>query len=429
MSTLPSDPLDSRNPADSPFDPAQQSLADALRTSFRILKFAILVIVVLFFGSGLFVVEQNEQAIVLRLGRPDNTGVRNPGFQWAFPEPIDEHLKLPVRQTNSLSVNSNWLYLSEKEKAGPISSVMRRSGLHPMRDGALLTADRGLVHIRWHVTYRIEDMLRYVELIADDNKAKADEIITHLLENAAVHVVSGYTTEGATRKHLTEIGDNVKRRVNEKLADLGTGIVLETVEIPESTPPVQTLSSFRNVTRAENRKESTIRTAQQTAKDLLNQTAGAVHEKLVRVLDELDQAEDRGDDETAGELTARVNRIVEKEASGIAGTLVRQAQGYLTSVVQRMRSDQEQYEALLSEYREQPDLLKERLWQDAKAKLFAQQGVRKIYIPNGTVLRLNVGPDPKFEKQREQQAYQQENEEFDISKLRTVIPGGPLARN
>lgn len=426
MSMQPSDPLDARNPTESLFDPAQQSLADALKTSFRILKFAILVMVVLFFASGLFVVEQNEQGIVLRMGKPDGMGVRDPGFQWAFPEPIDERLKLPVRQTNSLNIDSHWLHLSDNEKAVAVGQLMRRSGLHPMRDGALMTSDRGLVHIRWHVTYRIDDMLNYVRLVADDNNEKANEIIVHLLENAAVHVVSGYTTEDATRKKLTDIRDNVKRRVNDELARLGTGIVIESVEIPESTPPVQTLNSFRNVTRAENMKESTIREAQQKAKEVLNQTAGAVHEKLVRVLDDLDEAEARGDENAVTELAGRVNFLIENEASGLAGRIVRQAQGYLTSVVQRMRADQEQYAALLAEYREQPDLLKARLWQQAKAELFAANGVKKIYIPLGTVLRLNVGPDPKFEKRREQEAYKEENEEFDISKFRTIVPGGPL---
>ncbi len=419
-------PLDPRDPSGDPFDPAQQSLADALKTSFRILKFAILVMVVLFFASGMFMVEQNEQAIVLRLGKPDSAGVRDPGFQWALPEPIDEKLTLPVRQTNSLNIESNWLHLAENEKGQALSTLMRRRGLHPMRDGALLTADRGLVHVRWHVTYRIDDIQNYVRLVADDHDSKAEEIITHLLENAAVHVVGGYTTEEATRKKLTDIRDNVKVRLNRALTDLQTGIVVESVEIPESTPPVQTLSAFSNVTKAENQKEAAIRGAQQTAKELLNQTAGAVHEKLIALLDELDDANARGDEPQVAALTQRVNQVVEKEASGFAGRLVRQSQGYFTSVVQRMQSDKEEYDALLDEYRAQPELLKERLWQNARAKLFAQSGVKKIYLPTGTVLRLNVGPDPKFEKMREQLQYQQETEEFDISKLRTVFPGGPI---
>ena len=419
-------PLDSRDPSGDPFDPAQQSLADALKTSFRILKFAILVMIVLFFASGLFMVEQNEQAIVLRLGKPDGAGVRDPGFQWALPEPIDEKLKLPVRQSNSLNIESNWLHLAEGEKGQPLNRLMRRRGLHPMRDGAVLTADRGLVHIRWHVTYRIENIQDYVRLVADDHNNKADEIITHLLENAAVHVVGGYTTEEATRKKLTDIRDDVKRRVNDALTELETGIVVESVEIPKSTPPVQTLSAFANVTRAENKKEASIREAQQKAKELLNQTAGAAHEKLITLLDDLDAAKARNDEDAVEQLSDRVVHVIENEASGFAGRVVRQAQGYLTSVVQRMRADKEQYDALLAEYREQPELLKERLWQEARAKLFAQNGVKKIYLPAGAILRLNVGPDPKFEKMREQQQYQQDEEEFDISKLRTVFPGGKI---
>ena len=68
----------------SPLDAAQQSLGDALRTSFKILKLAIIVLVILFLASGAFVVEQNEQAIVWRLGKPAGGG-REAGRGWALP--------------------------------------------------------------------------------------------------------------------------------------------------------------------------------------------------------------------------------------------------------------------------------------------------------------------------------------------------------
>ena len=55
---------------EAPLDPANQSLAEALRTTFRILKFFMVVLVVLFLASGAIVVDQNEQAVVFRFGRP-----------------------------------------------------------------------------------------------------------------------------------------------------------------------------------------------------------------------------------------------------------------------------------------------------------------------------------------------------------------------
>ena len=48
-------------------DAPNQSLADALRVSFRILKVVLIIVIVLYFGSGMQQLEQNERALVLRL--------------------------------------------------------------------------------------------------------------------------------------------------------------------------------------------------------------------------------------------------------------------------------------------------------------------------------------------------------------------------
>jgi len=55
--------------SDGSLDPANQSLADALRMSFRILKLLMLVLVVLYFLSGWFSVKPGENGVILRFGR------------------------------------------------------------------------------------------------------------------------------------------------------------------------------------------------------------------------------------------------------------------------------------------------------------------------------------------------------------------------
>jgi modulator of FtsH protease HflK len=428
--TIPTNPGGPQRSHDAPFDPASQSLADALRTSFRILKFAILVLVVLYFASGGFVVEQNEEAVVLRLGKPDGAGVRKAGFHWAFPAPIDEIVKVPVNQSSSLDINSHWFFVRASERGRPLSQIMRtRGGLDPNHDGALLTGDRGLVHVRWHVTYRIDDLTKYIALISDSDFAKAESVIVHLLENAAVHVAAGLTTNEVTRTKLADLRADVKRLLNGELERLETGIKVETVEIPESTPPLQTRFAFESVIRAENQKLTTIRQAEQTAAELLNQTAGSSHTKLIEAIDEYDQAVASGDTKRRAEALEHVDTIVEVEASGVAGRLVREAKGYYTSVVQSMRSDAEQYETLLVEYRRQPELLKTRLWEDTKSKLFAEPGVVKIYRPSGTRFWLEAGPDPRQKERRERWEYEKQAnlpQSGEHKHLEPKNPDGPL---
>ncbi len=395
-------------------DAAQQSMADALRTSFRILKLAMIVLIVCYFASGIFTVEQNKQALVVHLGRTDGE-IHNPGVHWAFPAPIDQVVEIPVRQSATVSIDSHWLHLSAEEKNRPLSSIVRGgTGLHPVRDGALLTGDKGLVHIKWQLTYRVEDLLNYVQAVADEDytrvqSSRAEAIIRKLLERAAIDIAGGLTTEEAIRKRLADFRESVKRQVNEGLARLNTGIVLESVEIPMSTPPLQTKLAFDQVLRAENRKQTSIREAEQMATTLLNETAGAAHVRMIDVLDRHDAAVAGGDDDETRSLFAELNRITEFEASGSVGSMIRAAKGYDSSVVQGMKADAEQYEALLGEWRDRPGLLKTRMWEQAKQRVLNRLGITKLYRPPGSQFRIQVGPDPRQREREERLQYLQQS--------------------
>ena len=417
-------PTRSLKAIEAPLDPANQSLADALRTSFRILKFAMIILVILFLASGTFVVEQSEQAMVLRLGDPVGS-VREAGLWWAFPHPIDEVLKLPAKESNRLAIDSHWFHVREQDKGKSLGEITRgRRGLHPTRDGALLTADKGLVHVKWRLTYRIDDLNHYVATVADAQTDKAEKLITRLLENAAIHVAGGFTTEEVTRRRLTDLRDQVKILVNESLERLGTGLYVESVEIPESTPPLQTRLAFDQVIREENKKQSAIREAEQAAADFLNKTAGAAHTLLIALLDELDTAGVAGHAAEIEHLEAEIDRVLRFEAAGEVGSLIGDAKVYFTAAVQEIRGDVEEYEAYLPEYRERPDLLKARLWEEVRQRVFRRPDVIKLIFPPGAETRIRIFPDPRQREIRERREYEEEASEYDHRQLEILYPGG-----
>ncbi len=419
---------------ETPVDPAQQSLADALRTSFQILKLAMVVLVIAYFASGVFTVEQNKQAIILRLGGMVGD-VCNPGVHWAFPPPIDQVVEIPVKQSSTVSIASHWLYLDEDEQKIPLAQVRRGDrGLNPVRDGALLTGDKGLVHIKWRLTYRVDDLTKYLAVVSDEDytridNARIERIITKLLERAGIDVAGSFTTEEATRKRLTELRELVKRRVNADLDKLGTGVVVETVEIPKSTPPLQTKLAFDQVIRAENKKQTSIRQAEQEATALLNRTAGAAHTHLITLLDAIDVAQRNKDTDAIARLNQQIDQVVEFEASGEVGSLVRSAKGYYTSVVQGMQADAEQYQTLLAEWDDRRGMLKTRLWEQAKQRLLGNPDIVKVYRPFGAEFRIIVGPDPRQRDIKERQSFLEErgiSGTTNHERLVPLIPGGTV---
>ena len=80
-------------------DTAGKSLSDALHLSFTILKVIMVVLVILFLTSGIFRVQEDENALVLQFGKirgnVSENRVPKPGLHWAWPEPISEIITIP----------------------------------------------------------------------------------------------------------------------------------------------------------------------------------------------------------------------------------------------------------------------------------------------------------------------------------------------
>ncbi len=92
-------------------DAGTRALAEALRSSFVIVKVIMVLLVVLVLGSGLTTVGTQEKAVILRFGKPVGEGedaLLGPGFHWAWPPPIDEVVKIPIGQVQTVQSSIGW---------------------------------------------------------------------------------------------------------------------------------------------------------------------------------------------------------------------------------------------------------------------------------------------------------------------------------
>ncbi len=423
-----------RDPAvtEAPLDAANQSLADALRASFRILKGIMLVLVVLYLISNVRRVDSHEEALVLRLGtlRPH---VYQAGLVWAFPFPIDEIVPLPTKKSNDLIVESHTFKRRPEEIGKPLSFISRGSrGLNPALDGALLTADAGLVHVTWKVTYKIDDVRSYVSNFVSDKLEAAEDLLRTQIETVGIHVAAGMTAEEIVRTRVDYVQTEMVHRVNERLAALDSGLVVTRIEMYEPTPPIPVRGAFDNTQRAENAKQSRIHAAEQGRTKTLNEAAGAVHEELVALLDDIERIERMNPDGATGtsakvltELRAELDDMLEDRVEGRAGRMMKDAGSYLSVVVGRIQGDVELYRTLVPEYERNPALLIGRLWEQTSQAIMNHRGVTKIMRPPGTEFWLHVGVDP--EQARVEEVDRLKKKEFDPSKLRPqrMVPVGP----
>src|SRR5690349_16081084 len=101
--------LDSQAPT--PVDAGSQALSEALRSSFAIVKFLMIMLVLVFLGSGFFIVGPQERAIILRFGKPVAQGEKallGPGLHYSLPYPIDEVHKVSITGIQQAQSSIGW---------------------------------------------------------------------------------------------------------------------------------------------------------------------------------------------------------------------------------------------------------------------------------------------------------------------------------
>ena len=394
---------------DEPMDAASQSLSDALRASFGILKVIMGILVVLYFFSNVGGIEAHEEVLVLRMGELQPK-VRDAGLSWAFPYPIDEVVRLPTKGSNDLRIESHTFFRTDNEKGKQLSFLAPRgAGLNPVQDGALLTSDAGLVHVEWDITYRIEDVISYVSNLKGRDLEAAKEITRLMVETSGIEVASEMTAAEFTRTKIEQAQTELMRRVNLRLAELESGIRITRVNVKDATVPLAVRNAFVRTQQAENEKEEVIRNARRDSTKRLNESVGAIYPQMVAAIEELER-------DGTPENRARVESLLDV-AEGKVGEMVKEADSYFSVVVGSMRSDVDTYNTLLAEYEANPDMLIERLWESTRLRIFNNPDVKKIYRPEKLAqIRVEIGLDPEEVRADERRAVTEK--EFNMDDLR-----------
>src|SRR4051794_9643263 len=148
---------------DTPFDAGSQALSEALKSSFWVVQFVMVVLLVLFIFSGVFNVGPNEQAILLRLGKPVGQGeeaLLGPGLHWSFPYPIDDHLRVSIKGVRHVTSTLGWYAATAAQEAAGTEPPPGQT-LNPAVEGYVFTADGNIVHSRAWLDYHISDPIRF----------------------------------------------------------------------------------------------------------------------------------------------------------------------------------------------------------------------------------------------------------------------------
>ncbi|MBL0922286.1 MAG: hypothetical protein IBJ10_09190 [Phycisphaerales bacterium] len=438
-------------------DPAQKSLAEALRITFFLLQIGMVVLAGLFVLSGARQIREAERGIKLFLGRVVDQDVQ-PGLRFAWPYPVGEFVTVETGQVSLDVADSFFPQLSAAQKLQPLDNLnlITRGGLRPGLDGGLITGDGNIVHARWAVVYRRDQPASFVRNVYPLNEA---DLVRAAIERGVVRTVAEMPIDAVLKQAAgsaspapastgeaptpsappaaedapaeqpapaeipaaapalaaaaaagpeSTIAARVREIAQETLDAMDSGIVIERVVMVEPTPPLPVRRNFNQVQAAQSTAEKEREQAEKERRETLNAVAGAAHEVLLARIGDYERALELGAEEEAEKIIAEIDRILEGGASGTgradavisgeAANIISDARLYRTEIVSSSRLAVETFRAKLEQYRVSPALLLNREWTDAYLAFLGNPTTQVMMLPPGSSLELWLNSDPEFAK-------------------------------
>ena len=184
------------------------------------------VAVLVWLGSGFFIVQEGQQAVVTSFGRYSHT--TDAGFKWRFPYPFQAHETVAVTQLRSIEVGR--------------STVGQATGL---RDSSMLTQDENIVDIRFTVQYRLKDARAY---LFENNRP--DEAVMMAAESAVREIVGRSKVDQVLYEQRDAIAADLMKSLQNQLDRLNAGIIVANVNVQSVQVPEQVQAAFNDAVKA-----------------------------------------------------------------------------------------------------------------------------------------------------------------------------------
>ncbi len=208
------------------------------------------VAVLVWAGSGVFIVQEGQQAVVTSFGRYSQT--RDAGIQFRWPYPFQAHETVAVTQLRSKEVGRN--------------TVAQSTGL---RDSSMLTQDENIIDIRFTVQYRLKDARAYLFENRDP-----DEAVLQASESAVREVVGRSPVDLVLYEKRDAIAADLVKSIQSQLDRLNAGIIVANVNVQNVQVPEQVQAAFNDAVKASADRDRFKNEGQAYAADVIPKAQG-----------------------------------------------------------------------------------------------------------------------------------------------------------
>ncbi len=423
-------------PVGNVLDPANQSLADALRITFKALILTIVILAGAFVLSGFQSVREGERGIALLFGRVTAADL-SPGFRFSFPFPFGELLRVRTGVPQIRLEDEFWPGLTEQERRLTIEQLPQRPTLNPVRDNSLVTADQAIAHSRWTVVYRRDAIEEYSRNILPSAE---EAIVRAAVKRGVIHAVATTSIDGLLQQAsggAGSVADRARRVAQQTLDRMQSGILIEQLNLDEKMPPVAVRGVFAQVQSADAGRSKSREEAMGAAGQILNAVAGSAAPHLSRLIDDYEFAL-RNPEAASGEADAilatitdmlegrdveidgvRIGNIVSGEVTAILA----EAKRYRNNIASARRAEATAFAAKHEQFKANPLVVVHQEWSEALTAFLGRPNVQVMLLPPGTPLdriTMLLNLDPDFVKEQQQAILEQRNAEAAERRMRAL---------
>ena len=281
----------------------------------------LIILALLWIGSGLYRVLPDEQGVVLRFGKFVKT--TQPGLNYHLPFPVESVLTPKVTKVNRMDIG----FRSERESGfssgGSVADVPEES--------LMLTGDENIVNIDFSVFWVIKDAGNFLFKIQDPQgtvKAAAETAMREVIARSDIQPI---LTEGRSKIEI-----ETQEIIQSILDEYTSGIQVTQVQTQKADPPDQVIDAFRDV-----------------------QAARADMER------------------SKNEAEAYANDVIPR-ARGEAAKILQAAEAYKKEVVAKAEGEASRFLSIFNEYRNAKKVTQERMYLETMEKVLAD--IDKVII-------------------------------------------------
>jgi membrane protease subunit HflK len=206
--------------------------------SSKAIGIAVVVLVLFWLATGIYIVEPAERGVVLRFGRYVDT--TDPGPHW--------HIPFPIESVQTVNVDE-------------LSTFSHRA--------SMLTKDENIVDVELTVQSRIQDASNFLFQDQDPRKALEDATETMVRKTIGGSKLDYVLTEGRGA-----IAVAIQERVQELMNLYKTGLLVTSVNMQPAKPPEQVKEAFDDAIKAREDKERSENKAEAYSNQILPQARG-----------------------------------------------------------------------------------------------------------------------------------------------------------